>query len=624
MYTMENGLLYHNGKPLFALGQSYYPSYHPQKIPVLDTDDRIGEMEKDLRAMKDAGFHMVRMAALGDLTLEGDDLSVRFDLPDAFARMCESLDLAAMIRLQGYSMNLHGYKNADMLDANDNAMPFQWDWFIRSCLHHQGILQDNEMGTRASAAHFSSFPSVVSFQIYNEPAYPSQGLYDYHPDTIKAYHAHLEANGLAKEDPPRRRPNANEDAAPWIRWRLFLTESLNSFLCLMGRCAHEGYSVPESMTCHMSCPVSVGATIRGEDYFATAQGMDILGITSYIPHRGSSYHLAGLQLAMSESAAATFGKHTWLVEYNARTDMPAQEWQRETYAAIGHGLKGILYYQWRADYPFKDGPESEGFGLLFNNGRPTAVLETAVQMNKRINLLGEEIALATKARSGVAILYSNYANALSDAYDNGRADNVRQCREHSILALQQLYTQLSERSIPVDFARACDLEKNSLGIHTLLIPARDYLSHSELDLLDAFANDGGKIYCYHPATLSFEPYMRNPPLRLHGYVFEQYDTDTLLELLDVFAPITIASAPHADVRLLYGNNYSLVTLINYDPLERPIQNATLHTDKCYTRATLYSLDVPLQGISLDISGQNISLPDISYGAIIRLEGGLTK
>lgn len=29
-----------------------------------------------------------------------------------------------------------------------------------------------------------------------------------------------------------------------------------------------------------------GATVRGEDYYTTAQGMDILGITCYLVNRG--------------------------------------------------------------------------------------------------------------------------------------------------------------------------------------------------------------------------------------------------------------------------------------------------------------------------------------------------
>ena len=51
MYKIEKGILTENGKKLFALGQSYYPSFHYAKYPVPPEGDRIGEMQKDLAMM---------------------------------------------------------------------------------------------------------------------------------------------------------------------------------------------------------------------------------------------------------------------------------------------------------------------------------------------------------------------------------------------------------------------------------------------------------------------------------------------------------------------------------------------------------------------------------------------
>lgn len=621
MYQMQNGLLYRDGRPIFALGQSYYPSYHPQKVPVLETGDRLGEMEKDLRAMKAAGFHLVRMAALGDVTLDGEDVRVRFDLPDAFCQLCQDLDLAAMIRLQGYSMNLRGFEDAIMIDQDGNEMPFHWGWFLRSSLNHPGILQDNVKGTVASAAHFKGFPSVVSFQIYNEPAYPHIGFYDYHPFTIERYRGWLAENGHAPEDPPHARPAPGEDPAPWVRWRLFSMERMSAFLCEMSRCAKEGYAAPETLTCHMSTPITPGAAIRGENYFETAAGMDILGITAYLPHRGPAYHVAGLQLALAESAAATFGKHCWLIEYNARTDMPPQEWQRETIAAIGHGIKGILYYQWRADYPFADGPEPEGFGLLMNDGRKTPVFDTAIAMNGVINGLAETIASMEKARCGVGILFSNHANALSDALDNRDILCTQDCHERAVLALRRLYALMSERSIPVDFTRPEDLAENPLGIRTLLIPMRGGLSGGELDAIDAFVAGGGRAFVWQDDVLGYLPYDRNHKAPPHGYVTDQYDSTTLLDAVGVTPPARVTGAPCADARLLTGDGEALCCIVNYDPLERPIAGAALRlSDARFVRATAYGLDLPQAGLPLEITCGTVSLPAIRYGAFIHLKG----
>jgi hypothetical protein len=490
-YSIVNGVLHHDGKPQFALGQSYYPSYHQQKVPVLESGDRIGEMLRDLRMMKEAGFNIVRMAALGQVETDGDDVRVRFDLPDAFCRECEKQDLAAMIRLQGYSMNLRGFDDATMLKEKGEKMPFNWGWFVRNSLNHPGIYEDNVRGTVESARHFADFPAVTSFQIYNEPAYPTEGFYDYHPYTLERFAKWCRDKGLPAFEAPRRRPVAGEDAAPWTYWRLFQQERLNEFLCDMGRRAREGYAAPANLTCHMGCPVTPGAAIRGEDYFATAEGMDILGITAYTVNRGPSFHQASMVLDACESAAATFDKRAWLIEYNARTDMPPQEWPRETYAAVGRGFKGILYYQWRADYPFADGPEPEGFGMLFNDGRKASSYDIGIATNRMLTKLSTQLATMEKLRDGVGILYSNYANARSDATDNGAAYAVSECHERSILAMRRCYTLLNRRGLTVDFARACDLERNPLGIRVLLLPFAEGLSGEELDRIEAFEKAGG-------------------------------------------------------------------------------------------------------------------------------------
>lgn len=622
-YDIRGGILYHDGEPVFALGQSYYPSYHKQKVPVPEDGDRIGEMKKDMRLMKQAGFNIVRMAALGDVDWNGGDVRVRFDLPDAFCEECEAQDMAAMIRLQGYSMNLRGFENATMIDQNGKSMKDSWDWFVRNCLNHPGILEDNELGTVASAAHFKAFPAVTSFQIYNEPAYPSVGFYDYHPETLKRYALWRRERGLAPCDAPTQRPAAGEDASPWAEWRLFLQERLNDFLCDMADAAKRGYETPATLTCHMGCPLFPGAAIRGEDYYTVAQRMDILGITSYAVNRGPSFHQAAMVLDACESAAATFGKRAWLIEYNARTDMPPQEWPRETYAALARCFKGILYYEWRADYPYPDGPEPEGFGMLYSDGRKASSHDIGVAMNRVVTKLSRRLATADKARDGVAVLYSNRANAWSDATENGAAQTMGECRESALLSMRRCYQSLNERGLTVDFTRACDLECNPLGVRVLTLPFAQGLSEDELDQIEGFQRAGGHVYRW--LDTGFEPFARHPKRVLHGVVTDQYDARALmaLEKLEPAVSVMFAdekSAPEIDARLLTCEDCLLIVLTNYDPLERPIAGASLRIPgRRFTRATAYATDLAQDGEKLRVIDGRIELPTLAWGAVVVIE-----
>ena len=201
MFELKNGILYKSGKAVFTLGLSYYASYHEQKVPVLAEGDRVGEMKKDIDGMLDAGFNLLRMAALGDVKREKTG-KVKVDFPfiDAMLAYADKAAIAAMVRLQGYSTNLSGYTDATMLNEKNEEMPFHWGWFVRGCLNHEGLLKDDEDACVASAKHFEKYSSVVSFQIYNEPAYPSKGFYDYNQHSIRAWRKWLAERGLKSEE----------------------------------------------------------------------------------------------------------------------------------------------------------------------------------------------------------------------------------------------------------------------------------------------------------------------------------------------------------------------------------------------------------------------------------------
>lgn len=632
MYELKKGILYKENKPVLGLGVSYYASYHKQKVPVPENGDRLGEMKKDFKDMAEAGFNIVRMAALGDVERKDEAVQVSFPFIDAMMESAEELDLACMVRLQGYSMNLSGYEDDAMLNEKGERMPFYWSWFIRNCLNHPGILKDNEEGTVESARHFTPYPSVVSFQIYNEPAYPTKHYYDYNPHTIRKYREWLVEKGYknaqeaAGTEPPRKRPAKEESAEEWIRWRLFNMERLNWYLTHLGDKAKEGYSKPEVLTCHMACPMTPGNAIRGQDYFQTAEGMDILGITHYAPAIGPVHFYASMILDGAESAAATFGKKMWIIEYNGHTKMTAEEWERETYSAIGSAVKGILYYQWRADYPYEDGPEPEGFGLVYNNGTPTAKYDRALRMNALLNRYSSEFACAEKVRSGVAVLFSNHATAYFDAVDNHDPESWAKVHDRYPLHMRRIYADFRRAGAVVDFTRACDLAKNPLSVQLLLVPTTEGLSEEEIRQVEAFAEAGGTVVRFDPANGGYYP--STGAVEMPPKVIKQYDAAGILSLYGIHPGVAAeGKARCLDAKLLKGNyenrDFWVVALTNYDASEQSIPagevrlSVDLEGDAGNYAVTFAT---PESTIPLDCSTKSgrlaMTLPEITTGAFI--------
>ena len=96
MYQLKNGILHRANRKIFALGQSYYPSFHPQKHPVPPDQDRVGEMKKDFADMAAAGFELVRLAAVGRVRRDNGKIVVDFPLPDQLCAEAEKAGLAAI------------------------------------------------------------------------------------------------------------------------------------------------------------------------------------------------------------------------------------------------------------------------------------------------------------------------------------------------------------------------------------------------------------------------------------------------------------------------------------------------------------------------------------------------
>lgn len=597
MYKIKNGILYHDDVPELGIGQSYFASYHPQKVPVGPGEDAIAKIKGDVKAMKAAGFNICRMAALGEVAYKDGKLEASFPLADCFCDNCLEADMAAMIRLQGYDFNLHGYENAIMLDNELKPMEFHWSWFVRNCLCHEGIYQDNKDGTAVSAAHFDEKKAVVSYQIYCEPAYPHKGLYDYNPKTVEAF---FKKTG---HQAPRQRPRTLEDLDLWIEWKLFLESVMEGFLCDMADVA----SSRATLTCHTTAPFSCGAITRGQDYFETAKRMDILGITHYIVSRWPDYHHAALCLDAAESIAALFGKHAWIIEYNARTNISSIEFQRQTYNALGRGIKAIMYYQWRADYPYPDSPEPEAFGMIYNNGSKTKAYDDEMAMVRILNRLSTSLAIAERVRSSIAILCSSHANAYFDGIDNWTCDGAIGSHDRYILAMQAAYARLNEEGLAVNFVRSCDLGHTPYAVDILIIPASEGLSETEKDEIDLFE---GKVYEYD-AKGAFYAYQRQPSRRLHGVVYDGLSAKDL----GLQAPSSTDKV-HVDARVLKSGSETLVCLVNYDENEKLVVGCRLKlADPVTSSAVFYSLEYE-NGINVSVKGGVAELPDFLAGGIL--------
>ena len=606
-YCLKNGILYLNGKAAFGIGSHYYPSYHPQKVPVSGGGDRMGEMKRDFADMKAAHVNIVRTAALGEYSLQGGKVTGSFPLGEAIAAELNKLGIALAVRLNGYDNGLNVYPDEKMLDENGKPLEKSWPQFITNCVCHEGAKRDNEKVTEAGAEFFGKFKNVVGFQIFNEPAFPALGFYDYNPHSLKEYRKVRETEGKNPE-PPRRRPTYNESPDEWIDWRLFNAEKFNDYLNFLAAAAKRRKPQAETFTCMTCCPVQIGSSMRGADYFRVAEKMDILGITLYLDCKGAFYYEHSRVTDYAESAAAVFGKHFWLIEYNAKADMTARDFEVETYAAIGSGVKGIMYYQWRGDLVFADSPEPNGFGIVYNDHTPTKKYASAIRMHDMIYDLSDKIVCKERVRQGVGILHSERANAYYDAVCNGDNENAWQGGESNIFSVMEIYRSFKRQFVSLTAVRASELDKLPFDLKVLIVPSEKGLSDDEKMQIEKFRKSGGKVFYYDEYFDSFKPFDFNDKW------FEAF------EIVDLYATkIAATEEKKVDLKFLEDENEYAISVIDFAENEREINNLDVEllfktdAETCFFVSGDTRAELP---VVTEKNNKKIVIPKLKNGAVI--------
>ncbi|MBQ7336495.1 MAG: beta-galactosidase [Clostridia bacterium] len=624
MYRLKNGILYKSEKKTFGLGESYYPSFHPCKFPVPPEGDRIGEMKKDLAMMAEIGFNHVRFAALGEVTLDADGTAaVNTPFIDAMVEEADKNGISVSIREQGYVVNLRNFENAEMVDWNGEKQETVWSDFIRTTLHHDGILEDNRTHAEALSRHYGAYPNTVAFQIYNEPHYPGTQMYDYHEETVKAYRRWLVEKQILTEEeaveylPPRGRREQGERM--WALWRLFARDSLTNFLNNASVGSKRGSALP-TYTCMTNDQIAKRAAYRGCDIFANAKEMDLVGYTCYFHGRGIDYYPLCLLTDIAQCAAELEGKESWCIELDSRTYIPIPLYNRTTYTVIGSGAKGIVYYQWRGDCPVEGVPHPNSCGILNYDGTKTHNFENAANVNRYVIGMNDLLMGARRAHEGVGLLHSDYAIYLCDARENGeRQARGEDIRNSYLLEYTEVHKQLRQAGYNVTVTDAEHLDKNAFGIKVLYVPYINMLSPEEKAAVERFMKKGGEVYmisypCWDGACLGYAKYEGEVKSR-EGLTLDSmcsvYDVADLTGISPRVAPLD----PYLGVQLLEGDGYHLVVLTNISVARERIR-ARMRVDIPFATARFYAMDGEK---AVHISGNELTVEDVTDGGILILK-----
>ena len=624
MYQIKNGILRQDGKPLFGLGQSYYPSFHHAKYPVPPDGDRIGQMKQDLAMMARMGFNHVRFAALG-LTKLDENGALVVDTPfvDAMIRESETLNISVSVRLQGYAVNLRQFQDVAMVDQYGTPQDLTvWYDFIQTGFHHPGLLEDNRIHSAGLSRHFSRFPNVVAYQIYNEPHFPGKTFFDYHPVTVAAFRRWLEEKGVmtaaeaAGYEPPRSR--AEQDGRMWALWRLFSRDSLTAFLDNASDASKAAVGLP-TYTCFTAAPISRGNAYHGCDLFVNARSMDLVGYTCYLHATGADHYAMELLGDTAQCAAELEGKQAWCIELDSRTCISPSLFNRNTYTTLGSGIKGIVYYQWRGDYPVPGVPHPNSCGLLNYDGTKTANYDNAARTVAFIRQHNDLLVNTRHCHQGIGLLHSDYANFLCDARENTDQKRLEDVHNSHLLEYTATYRALREAGFAVTVTDAGHLDRDPLGIRVLYVVHPQDLSEEEQAALDRFTARGGRVfelnYSYdRSCAMGFREYVKEPKpyeVRIYDPLYTVQDVADLTGI----QPLAIPVGPGLSVQVLEGDGQYVLVLTNLSTQRRSL-DAVLQLNLPAKAAVCYAIDGPK---NCTLTSRLLTVKDLTDGALVVLE-----
>ncbi|HIE05136.1 MAG TPA: hypothetical protein EYP61_10290 [Candidatus Latescibacteria bacterium] len=227
------------------------------------------------------------------------------------------------------------------------------------------------------------------------------------------------------------------------------------------------------------------------DDWKTARYVDIWGASVFPAWCGEEF----MSVQLTAAASAAKGKPYWCGELQAdggcssesifiATRPSAERFAAWNWIALGHGVRGIVLWQYR---PEMLGPESPGFGLCALDGSPTLRAEVASKFCKLVNST-PALKLGGLPQPKVGIVHSKDCN------------NLMRCAtpdgEPLFSSLMGIYRTLFRANIPFRFVH---IEEDSLEgmlkIKVLFFPLPLCLGPEQAGRIREYVKQGGTLVC---------------------------------------------------------------------------------------------------------------------------------
>lgn len=462
----------------------------PEWLPQGEQDWR-----RDLEMIKETGFDSIRIRIGLDSSV--DEVGQLLDI-------CHELGLGVLFGFATFYVHddfIEAFPDAKVIDRKGVAYPvhkYDYRW-QRACINHPEYRRRRNHLVEACITRFQHHPSIIDWDIHNEPSvgpgdhacYCEHTVARYQQDLATRFDSIAEVNrrwdtafGDFSEVEPPRATDA-DPASFWRDWREFMARNLNEFLV-------EGMRIIQQHAPHVR--VSFNYTNpyaiehNAQDWWLLPQ-LDYASSSHYWGSSPRTAALAGSRIALLKALAPE--AEVWLTETQGGPFEHAGGllWRgididAEVNQIFSHASAALYFYRWE---PLMAGPEPWINGMVDADTYDTERRLTTKRVIAELRPYADLIAAGRNVRPRIGIYLTREMVWSANARSVPLSDMV--------VGLYGLFLDMGYEVtfVPHTFSADCDLD-------VVAVPYALPLSAAEQQAMQTYMERGGRVIAELPMT----------------------------------------------------------------------------------------------------------------------------
>jgi beta-galactosidase len=485
----------------YLLGAAYYPEWWPQS-----------EWEIDFREMRELGINTVRMGEFAWSHFEPAPGRFNFDWMDRALEIASRNEIGCVMGTPTASIPPWLYEQFPDVLSGSAQGPYTYGGRKGYNTNSSHYLDACSRIVTALADHYGKNPTVIGWQLDNEPANPQQTFdpvserafqvwlknrYGTLDELNRVYNGAFWSNEFTDWSQIRFPTNSAEGGwqpAITLDYRRFFSESFLNHLRRQAEILH-ARTVNQFVLTNWSSPTGAA------DAFAAAEFLDASAWDNYVSAPGLSRFQRQYTAGYLSDFTRCAGPHQRFIcaEQNAYVppNAPVEGLRLQAYVDFAHGAHGQLYFEWRR--PVAGGEEHRPSFIKGFDGKINPDKETLALICKELTLLGPRLANAT-THADIALIY-DYVNSWAEGIGGVGGDRSPRYGE-----IQSYYTGFKFLHSNID---VIPLDRDLSGYKIVAAPNLRLIDDKTVGRLKAFVEGGGTLVLnYRAATQNMDNSMR--------------------------------------------------------------------------------------------------------------------